>query len=425
MKNILHLARPAIIVSAIIVSITQVDARTPATVSNHTWQECTGSALPYPAPEVTPSYPDSLQPVMINHVGRHGARFAASPKSISVIARALDTADSLGTITPAGRQLREIAAQVVHHTDGRWGQLDSLGRAEQREIASRMYRLFPQPFKAGNVTAIASYVPRCRASMYAFVHELALLSPRLDISADAGPEFTPLMRFFKTDTAYLAFRESHELKHTFKKYAESALTIAPLERVLGAGFPFPADKSELMDLAIAEYQLLAGLSAISLPSPDISQYFTPEEFNRIWSIFNMRQYLRYSRSILGDTPAQAASALLADIISTTDSYVYHGAGAPVQLRFGHAETLMPFLSLLEIAPAHLISNNLDEVATRWLDFRLVPMAANVRFIVFRAPSGRHYLRFDLNERPLPLIPGNTAIYLPLTKALTHLQSLLP
>ena len=211
MKNILHLARPAIILSAIIVSITQVDARTPLTVSNHTWQECTGSALPYPAPEVTPSYPDSLQPVMINHVGRHGARFAASPKSISVIARALDTADSLGTITPAGRQLREIAAQVVHHTDGRWGQLDSLGRAEQREIASRMYRLFPQPFKTGNVTAIASYVPRCRASMYAFVHELALLSPRLDISADAGPEFTPLMRFFKTDTAYLAFRESHEL----------------------------------------------------------------------------------------------------------------------------------------------------------------------------------------------------------------------
>ena len=86
---------------------------------------------------------------------------------------------------------------------------------------------------------------------------------------------------------------------------------------------------------------------------------------------------------------------------------------------------MPFLSLLEIAPAHFISPNLDEVATRWLDFRLVPMAANVRFIVFRAPSGRHYLRFDLNERPLPLIPGNPAIYLPLTQALTHLQSLLP
>ena len=107
MKKILHLARPAIILSAIIVSITHVDARTPVPVSNHTWEECTGSALPYPAPDVTPSYPDSLQPVMINHIGRHGARFAASPKSVSVIAHALHTADSLGTITPAGRQLRE------------------------------------------------------------------------------------------------------------------------------------------------------------------------------------------------------------------------------------------------------------------------------------------------------------------------------
>lgn len=405
---------------SIIAASLSLTAATPAT--SYTWDECRGSALPYPEPTVAAAAPDSLTPVMINHVGRHGARFPSSPKSVKTIADALDKAERLGTITPDGQLLRRICAQVETATDGRWGQLDSLGEAEQAGLALRMFRTFPEPFKAGEVSALSSYVPRCRASMFAFVHELSLLDPHLNISASSGPEYTPIVRFFTVDSTYLAFRESKALKDAYRTYVSANRPLAPLERVLGSDFPFPADPA---DLAIAEYQLLAGLSAISLPSPDIATFFTPDEYNRLWSIFNLRQYLRYSESYLSASPALAAAPLLADIIATTDDFVYRSKGAPVQLRFGHAETLMPFLSLLRIDGAHFTARDLDGVASRWLDFDLVPMAANARFIVFCSDTGRYYLRFDLNETPTPLIAGNPQIYLPLNVALTHLQSLLP
>ncbi len=405
---------------SIVASTLSVTATSPATA--YTWDECRGSALPYPEPATVIATPDTLTPVMINHVGRHGARFPSSPKSVETIADALDRAAQLGTITPQGQLLRRICAQVETATDGRWGQLDSLGHAEQANLARRMFEQYPEPFKSGEVSSFSSYVPRCRTSMFAFVHELSLLDPHLNISASSGPEFTPIVRFFTVDSAYLAFRDSKALKHAYKAYVDAKLPLAPLERVLGTDFPFPADPS---DLAIAEYQLLAGLSAISLPSPDISTFFTPEEYNRLWSIFNLRQYLRYSESYLSFSPAMAAAPLLADIIATTDDFIYRSKGAPVQLRFGHAETLMPFLSLLRIDGAHFVAHDLDGVASGWLDFRLVPMAANARFIVFRSDSGRYYMRFDLNEQPTPLIAGNPQLYLPLRTALTHLQSLLP
>ena len=62
--------------------------------TDYPWAYCCGSARPYPVPAHTASYPDSLTPVMINHVGRHGARFPASPKQCNILLSALKSAQS-------------------------------------------------------------------------------------------------------------------------------------------------------------------------------------------------------------------------------------------------------------------------------------------------------------------------------------------
>ena len=87
--------------------------------------------------------PDSLTPVYVNHVGRHGARFLSSSKYTTALLRYLENAESLKTITPAGRELMNLCSIVVSRTAGRWGALDSLGMAEQRGIASRLHMLTP------------------------------------------------------------------------------------------------------------------------------------------------------------------------------------------------------------------------------------------------------------------------------------------
>ena len=108
------------------------------TATKYSWDECQGSSRPYPAPKEVVAHPDSLTPIMINHVGRHGARFAATPKHATTLMEALRDARDKGTITPRGKELLTLTEGVVNIIGGRWGALDSLGMAEQRGIASRM-----------------------------------------------------------------------------------------------------------------------------------------------------------------------------------------------------------------------------------------------------------------------------------------------
>lgn len=43
---------------------------------------------------------------------------------------------------------------------------------------------------------------------------------------------------------------------------------------------------------------------------------------------------------------------------------------------------------------------------------MVPMAANLQMILFKSDTGRYYVRFDLNEKPIALIPNSAEIYIP-------------
>ena len=50
-----------------------------------------------------------------------------------------------------------------------------------------------------------------------------------------------------------------------------------------------------------------------------------------------------------------------------------------------------------------MTNYFDTVASHWRDFDVVPMAANIQFVIFKAKaSGHYYVRVELNERPLRL-----------------------
>ncbi len=144
--------------------------------TNYNIRQCEGSLTPYPA--VAPEeHPDSLEPVFINHVGRHGARYPASAANCKQLKNALMKADSLGTITSLGRNLLKLTDRIIALSDGKWGALDSLGMAEQAGIATRMYRNYPSLFGKGKtVDALSSYSPRAMMSMYSFTHRLDRLN---------------------------------------------------------------------------------------------------------------------------------------------------------------------------------------------------------------------------------------------------------
>lgn len=89
--------------------------------SAFTYKEGRSTLGPYPTDRVVRTFPDSLTPVFVNHVSRHGSRYPAGSYFTLLMKRALDRADSLNTITPLGRRLLAEVDAVVASSEGRWG----------------------------------------------------------------------------------------------------------------------------------------------------------------------------------------------------------------------------------------------------------------------------------------------------------------
>ena len=387
-------------------------------ITSYDWDDCRGSAKPYPAPATVTNTPDSLTAVMINHVGRHGARYPSSPKNAMLLSELLERASALHTITPRGKKLMALNEKIIDASTGRWGVLDTLGKAEQQGIAMRTYGQFIRLFRDGRINAVSSYVPRCIMSMYEFTHQIARLDNRVEITTSSGRQNNPLLRFFSDNQPYSQFTESQEVKATIDAYADSVMPRTVLRKLLGTSFPY--DEIDEKEALMAVYSTLAGTAAMEMPAK-LSEFVTLEEFNALWSVFNLRQYLTHAGNSLSMLPAQIARPLLMDIIATTDSMVAGADIAPVQLRFGHAETLMPLLSLIQLPGCSYYSDNMESVATNWLDFNIVPMASNFRLVLFKSKKGAYYVRADFNEMPVALIPSRPDdIYLPWEDARDYL-----
>lgn len=393
------------------------------TATRFSLDDCRGTYKPYPVPRQAVECPDSLTPVFINHIGRHGSRFPASAKDALTLLSALRQADSIGTITPKGRSLMALTEHLIAKADGRWGALDSLGMAEQRGIASRMYANFPSLFADRSVQALSSYSPRCIMSMYEFTHQLARLNNRVEISTTSGRQTSPLLRYFDTDADFLDFRRSKASAESVDAFFAATATSTPISRILGEDFLY--DSAEDPDrLSYVAYRVISSMAAAGIGC-NLSKYFTIDEANALWACANIKHYLDYSATTPSTIPADAAAPLLLSLITTTDAATTDSISPSAILRFCHAETILPLLALMRLDGCYYLTNYFDTVARNWQDFHIAPMAANLQMILFQADSGTYYLRVDLNETPIPLIPGTTDIYIPWSTAQAHLLRFIP
>ncbi len=407
---------------AVILMLPSLSASDPTSTNYTSWQ-CEGSLTPYRAPEHQTEIPDTLTPVYINHVGRHGARYPASATHCVNMLKLLQKADSAGTLTETGLKLKKLVTEVIDICHNQWGALDSLGMAEQRGIASRMFLNYPRLFENTRIEAISSYAPRCMMSMFSFVHQLDRLNNRIEVSTLTGRVNSALMRPFDIDQDYIDFRKTGRWSVPYDQYAAKTIPLTAIGRVVGERYRF-ADDNEAREMALNEYYVIAGLSCMSVDI-DASLYFTNEEYNALWSCFNLRQYLQRTATTISTVPADIASPLLLDLISTTEAFIAGKNRATVNLRFGHAETLMPLLSLMHLKGCYYMTNYFDTVALHWCDFNVVPMAANLQMVLFKSKSGRYYVRVDVNETAVPLLPNSTDVYTPWNVARDYLTRCVP
>lgn len=384
----------------------------------YTLLDLMGSAKPYPAPDSLLTHPDSLQAVMINHVGRHGARFPASDERAMALLDILQKAEKAGTITPTGRMLLELTYNVVMYSTGRWGTLDPLGMAEQRGIASRMRETYPQLFDDGTVTAISSYVPRCIMSMYSFTHELASINNHIDISTNSGRVNSPLMRPFDLNKEYVDYRKDGSWKPVYDNYFDSHARQSHNQGHRRRLSHRPQAGSGTVDDRVRTACRIEGNEHRRAHNG----LFQHRGAQRAVGV-QQSEAISATHGLVTDyTPGSIASKLLDNLITTTDDFIAgRNDSIKVMLRFGHAETMMPLLSLMRLPGCYYVTDDMESVAQHWHNFHVVPMASNLQIIVFRSTSGRYYVRFDLNECPVPLLPDDSRIYIPWDEAKARLN----
>ncbi len=111
-------------------------------------------------PALTPA-PPGKHPFYISHYGRHGSRYLSNRKGYDIPCRMLCAADSLGLLTPIGRDVLRELRHIISDSEGRWGDLTGLGKRQHRQIACRMVERFPEVFTGDAfVDARSTTVPR-------------------------------------------------------------------------------------------------------------------------------------------------------------------------------------------------------------------------------------------------------------------------
>ena len=375
-------------------------------------------------PALTPA-PPGKHPFYISHYGRHGSRYLSNRKGYDIPCRMLCAADSLGLLTPIGRDVLRELRHIISDSEGRWGDLTGLGKRQHRHIASRMVERFPEVFTGDAfVDARSTTVPRCVLSMGAAVQQLVALNPDLDVTMRASKQDMWYMNH--QDTLLRKRMETPETQKVFNAFCEPLISNYRLMQMLFTNVD--AARKVLDDFVVKlqprngeqwlnYYLILSGLIQQNTRMSEHSQLidlFTYEDIHCFWQCENAWWYIMYGPSLLngGDQP-YSQRYLLRQMIHEADSCLrLKRPGA--SLRFGHETIMLPLTCLLGINGFDFQTNDLAALEPNgWWACLVFPMASNIQFVFYRENPEDKDIVFKvlLNEQEATLpIPTDIAPY---------------
>ncbi len=377
-------------------------AQTDVPIERISRRQCSGTAMPYAYQQRKQSAPPAgYSPFYINHLGRHGARYLSSASKITPVLKILHNAKQQNMLTERGLEIDSFLTELSVQSENKWGKLTALGKEEQRNIARRMITNYPavfDPIQGDSMTifSISTSVHRCIESMESFTAELKSLNPSLIIHSESGTKFDSILRFFDCNAAYLVYKERGGWGKVYNPFVQQNTPVTQVQKALFVpGFAVP--DNSLIDFSNKLFQIYAILPDMNIEFP-MEDIFPIQDARRLWENSNLRQYLLKGPSTIGQgVPVDIAAPLLEDFLITAKQAI-ETDGICADIRFAHAETLIPFAALLGIPQASARIDNPQQVATSWQDFGIAPMAANIQWIFYRNASNETIVKVLLNEQ---------------------------
>ena len=365
----------------------------------------------YPVTESrnTPA-PKGYRPFYASHYGRHGSRYLISDNDYESVARVLHEADSLGVLTPTGREMMTRLDSVMIETHRRGGDLTPLGVRQHHAIADRMMKAYPEIFKGEKtVSARSTLVVRCVLSMDAFCERLKEVNPKLQITRESSNRYMPYLCYHSPESE--AWRDdTKNFKEELRKFEQRHIRPERLMKSLFSDERFIARNVNPENFMWNLYYIASGMQDIETKA-DFYEFFTPDELFDVWQCFNYRFYAG-DGNYPGSNGLVIANAkpLLRNIIESADAAIA-GNGDAATLRFGHDGNLIPLVALMGIENCDLQEADPERFYTAFADWKIAPMAANLQLIFFRSTSDPDdiLVKVMLNEeeRRLPQLSTDT------------------
>jgi len=372
--------------------------------------------MAYPGPvqrDLTPA-PRGYKPFYISHYGRHGSRFHSKPSIYNNPYIVLAKADSLGKLTPTGRDVMHRLDVIRKDAENHWGDLTLLGARQHEDIARRMYERFPEVFKdSADIDARSTGVGRCVLSMEYALMQLVRLNPLLNIHHDAShrdmyylnlqdKELFNLRKLKEATQPYIAFRaHNNDFSHLLQTLFNDSSYVRKNIRSYEFGEQLMLVAAILQNVELGNTMTLFDV-------------FTQDEIYNTWKNGNAWWYIGWGASpATGGKMPYLQRNLLRKIIEQADSCIQLPK-TNVHLRYGHETVVLPLICLLDINGFGLVTDDLNQLVDKgWINYRAFPMGANLQFIFYRkSPKDRDplfKLLLNENEAKLPL-PAKQAPY---------------
>ena len=341
-------------------------------------------AYPGPQQEVLTPAPKGYKPFFISHYGRHGSRYHTKPSMYQAPYLTLAHADSLGKLTPLGRDVMHRLDIIAKDAENRWGELTPLGAQQQMDIARRMVERFPEVFN-GNVTITAKSTTSIRSilSMCNALTQLKAMRPNLTINQDAS--LRDMHHLFHIDKELTAKASSDENKAYYNAFCQKYPTTDRLISTLFSDTSFINKFVDKERITSYLFQLASDLQDTDI-SNKLSLYdiFTEKELYLNWKKKNTEWYLGWSFCPTnGGKMPYSQRFLLRNIIERADSCIQL-AHPGANLRYGHDTALLPLICLLGVNGYDLNTTDLEQLEQLgWIDYHMIPMAGNLQIIFYR------------------------------------------
>lgn len=369
-------------------------------------------AYPIPSGRLTPP-PAGKQPFYISHYGRHGSRYLDNRKGYDIPYNYLAKGDSLGKLTPLGKEMLQRMTAIIEDAEGYWGTLSPLGQRQLRDITRRMVERYPEVFEGAVVIdAHSTTVNRCIVSMATALTQLAAMNPQLEIMIDASPHDMFYMNHL--DKQLRDSMVTARARQAFDDYSEPIRHNPRVTRLLFNDTTYI--REHVSDYWLPYYLLKTGLMQQNTKGQGgpILDLFTIKEIHQFWQMENAWWYFHYGPSLLnGGCQPYTQRYLLRRIIADADSCMkLEHPGAT--LRYGHETVLLPLSCLLDLNGYAFQTMDLSEVEPHgWWACKVFPMGANIQFVFYRENLDDKDVLFKvlLNEEEATLpLPTTTPPY---------------